>query len=291
MITSEACGKYILVGEHAVVYGCNAIAAPLRAALLKVRIQPAKAYSFIVNDLNLTEVLSSWVKDLQKLLELPVTPIEVVGESNIPLSSGLGSSAALSVAMVRALNENFNAIKVAEVGNLLERKFHGNPSGLDVNVISHEGLMNFNKTNGFELLKLTHPQFEFVIVHTGEKSSTAEMVKMVEPKLARNTALLQKFDEVAIATRKNLEQNLAVELGENLNEAGRMLCDLGLETELMKKIKSVGLSNGLSAMKITGAGGGGCMLGLIQDKERFLTAVEKYILPLTSKLQIFWARL
>ena len=291
MLTGSACGKYILVGEHAVVYGCNAVAAPLRTARLEVQISESSEYSIAINGLNLTKELEYWVQDIQKLLKLSPTPIDIHVKSNIPPSSGLGSSAALSVAIIRALKNKLPPDNQAELANYLDEKFHGKPSGLDVHVVAYERFIMFNKADGIEILKQPQRAFTFVIIDSGERSSTVEMVKKVAPNLATNTAVLTQFDDLAFGTKLALERSDFKSLAKNLNLAGGLLADLDLETSLMKKIKILSRENGIAAMKITGAGGGGCLLGLVADKEKFLAGFQKFILPLNPSLQFFMTEL
>ncbi len=153
LASASAPGKLILCGEHAVVYGCPAIAVPLSGVQARVVISGAPAGSGVTieaADLGRRWRLADKPADPFSLLVVGVleylsvaTPDVVVSiTSEIPVASGMGSGAAVATALVRALAAQAGAVlPPAEVSALVyesERRFHGTPSGLDNTVVAYE---------------------------------------------------------------------------------------------------------------------------------------------------------
>jgi len=156
-IKVHAIGKSILFGEHAVVYGYPAIAIPIRNLETKAVITPdihaaQESYILQASDIDFTgsfEYLPTpniFIKALQlfkeayPLARIPSFKLSI--SSQIPVASGLGSSASISVATIRAISQ-YLGLKLPEerVNSLafeLEKVNHGNPSGIDNTVITYE---------------------------------------------------------------------------------------------------------------------------------------------------------
>jgi mevalonate kinase len=150
MTTVCAPGKIILLGEHAVVYGRPALAVPVRQVKACATVEPVDdgpPGGLFVDCPDLE--FSAWLHEipgdhplaaicaatLVKLSPGTFSPIRLTITSTIPVAAGLGSSAAVSVAVARALNRHFGgALTDAEVSDLaftVERIHHGTPSGID----------------------------------------------------------------------------------------------------------------------------------------------------------------
>ncbi len=146
--------KAILFGEHAVVYGHPAIAIPLVNLRARVTITDASSHSgVLINaiDLDLIQFLSEMATDhpirrtidlfcQQTDLQLP--PLNIKLQSDIPIASGLGSGAAITVALIRALsnrfNQNLSDVDISAIAYEVEKLHHGTPSGIDNTVITYE---------------------------------------------------------------------------------------------------------------------------------------------------------
>jgi mevalonate kinase len=153
LASASAPGKLILCGEHAVVYGCPAIAVPLDDVRAQVVVRggpTGRGVMIEAGDLGKRWQLSEEPDDPLSLLVSGVlehlsgaTPDLVISiTSQIPIASGMGSGAAVATALVRALAAHAGvALPPSEVSALVyesERRLHGTPSGIDNTVVAYE---------------------------------------------------------------------------------------------------------------------------------------------------------
>ena len=147
---ASAPGKVILVGEHAVVYGRPAIAVPVDQVQATAKITcTGTPFRIQALDLDRTFTLADAAEDDPLALAVrltlahlqanpPLAALQV--KSDIPIASGLGSGAAVSVAIIRAmarfLNTELPAETVSEIAFQVERIHHGTPSGIDNTVVA-----------------------------------------------------------------------------------------------------------------------------------------------------------
>ncbi len=154
MVVATAPGKVILVGEHAVVYGRPAIAAPVWETLASAVIDEAVAGSGCTIDapdvhLRLRLVDAAADEPLALVTRLTLARLNLPSDpdwrisvtSQIPIASGLGSGAALSAALVRAIYRQAgcapNVAVVSELVYASEKRYHGTPSGIDNTVVAY----------------------------------------------------------------------------------------------------------------------------------------------------------
>jgi mevalonate kinase len=297
-----ACGKVILFGEHAVVYGRPALALGLKAVLRPEKISPRpKGIQLRVDPWGLSastagqDVLSRVLDRLDGLME----PSRGRGMSlylraDIPPRCGLGSSAALAVVLVRALarvrRRELTASQVRELAHELEKIFHGTPSGLDDMVATYGGLIYGHPGNGCAppqgaaalgggWYRLSGRVPGLVVAVAGPRASTAEMVmRVAEFRKRRPREAEAIFDAISACLQRGLVA-LAGEdysaLGEELSKNHRLLQQLGLSCEKQDELVRLALQAGAYGAKITGAGGGGAVIALAPGREQQVLAVWK----------------
>ena len=273
-------GKAILLGEHAVVYGVPAIAAGLRRGVVAtarpgpqtvLRCAPWGTAHGTDSDEDLGRALRA-VVDAHPRAPLP--PLEIDATVELPAGAGLGCSAAIGVAVVRALDEavghEASDAEVAERALAWERVFHGNPSGLDNTMAAHGGIAVYVKGTPLTHLDVRKP-LRLVIGNTAEPSSTKEMVAMV----ARHRERDPDQFEANLRAIETLVRNarLAIEAGDvravgqlmDLNQA--LLSAWMLSTPSIEDLCAASREAGAAGAKLTGAGGGGCMIALVDSDE------------------------
>lgn len=238
---SKVFGKVILSGEHAVVYGELALAAQINLGV-NVRVIEGK----------------------HEIDPIICRAIEVAGgdrnlgveiESQIPIGSGLGSSAAVAAATIKAVREHLrNPIDDDELFGLTmecEQIAHGNPSGIDSAVVVYGGLIAFTKGNPIEKLTIKSP-LKLLLIDTGKpEESTKEMVELVASKRGKDK-IIPQIGKITFKIKNNLLEGEPV--GELINENGFLLEKLGVVGEGAKRLSSELRKLG-SSVKITGAGG------------------------------------
>jgi mevalonate kinase len=277
-VEASACGKVILVGEHAVVYGARALAIPvpnLRFHLNWRRLASSdqhKAKFRLVSGAT-SDQLAGVIDDACKELGLDSFNVDVHGHSDLPLGAGLGSSAALCIAMLRAAALERGQIlppaQLAMLGNRLERRFHGNPSGLDTAVVAHEQPIVFRKGEGAKPMTLGANRLQFALVDTGVRSSTLKMIEIAAPAFrgAAGERRVQAFEDMVTAAEQAVAQGVVADLGAAMTVAHRLLCEIGAVSDGLADLVTKCTDAGVLGAKFTGAGGGGCILCLLDPEK------------------------
>lgn len=283
MTKASASGKVILFGEHAVVYGRPAIAAPvasLRAWATVTDARPGCGCSVEASDLGRQLLLADAPPDdplalivRLTLAELHVDPQpdwHIAVRSQIPIASGLGSGAAVSTAIVRAVAEHVQRpLASAIVARLVyetERLYHGTPSGIDNTVVAYERPMYFTVGREPQMISVG-ADLALVIANTGVASPTKIAVGDVRKAWQRDPATVNgTFDaigEIVASARKAIADGDAESLGSLMNENQRLLESLGVSSPLLGRLCAAATEAGAFGAKLSGAGRGGCLVALI----------------------------
>jgi len=266
---ATACGKVILLGEHAVVHGAPAIAAGIERGA-QASAERAEAVELWLgasliqpdDDTPLGRALAALVA------ELGAPPARVRASSDLPVGAGLGSSAALAVAIARALLELEGAAplpRVLAAAGAWERVFHGNPSGIDTAAAASGGCIWFTRAGGPEPLQLARP-LSLAIAVAGPPASTKLMVDSVARLKERRPEVFAK----SLAGIESLVKNarLALEAGDlpglgRLMDLNQMLLSgLMVSTQEIEAACRLARQAGALGAKLTGAGGGGAVVAL-----------------------------
>lgn len=261
-------GKVILVGEHGVVYGYPAIAGSLSRGV-KATARAAKRPMLKLGRSLAAPAKRSLSRAFEVGLEVAGRPsLEVSLESELPLSMGLGSSGAVSVALSRVLLEKPTAAEVESLSLKMETVFHGRPSGLDHTTSAREGLLWFQK--GVARGLTPGKPLQVVVALAGKRRPTKELVEALRERQSRWPRRYQRlFEEIG---RLVVEARTAI-VGGDLDALGDVMnVNQGLLSALqVSGPKLDGMVQRLRALgamgaKLTGAGGdGGAVVGLFRD--------------------------
>jgi len=284
MATATAPGKVILVGEHAVVYGRPAIAAPVWQVVATATVAPAApgaGCTLVANDLGQVLRLAEAGDDapLAVVARLALARLGVSTDpdwrielrSEIPIASGMGSGAALSTALVRAifaqLGQPVAPAVVSELVYESERFYHGTPSGIDNTVVAYGRPIWFVKGQPPEPFTPAAPIL-LAIADTGIRSPTVLTVSAVREAWQRDRqryeAMFDAISAVAHAARRALEQGDAPALGALFNENQALLNSIGVSCDAIEGLVTAARAAGALGAKLSGAGGGGNIIALVE---------------------------
>lgn len=275
---AEAPGKVILAGEHFVVWGSTALAAAIDKNVQvvteladedeiisenygtrsKITGSIAKGHYPIAKTIHATK---GYIKSSKK--------VRVTIRSNIPPSSGLGSSSAVAVATVssiaNALEADLLKKEIFDLALISERIVHGNPSGIDVAVSVYGGVILFKKGEQPREVKMGSP-CEIVVGLSGLSRKTAKMISRVTEtrRMSPNffNALVSSSSHLSLTASRSLAEGNYDDVASVMNFHNSALAWLGLSTEQTEKMIETCLANGALSAKITGGGGGGAIISL-----------------------------
>ena len=287
-------GKLILLGEHAAVFGQPALACPVP---LHVRAQISDSEDGIQlavpgwgleYRLSHTRRRRPWERSALQILEelgLAGKSMRISVFSDLPRGVGLGSSAAMAVAIIRALSQRFeldlSVERINEIAWACEQFAHGHASGVDNAVSAYETTLLYRKDTPPEITPVVAgTDTYFVIGISSEESLTAVTVENVRAARDRNPGIYDRiFDEIGelvVAARKCLEGGQLEELGDLMNINHGLLNGLQLATPELEQLIDAARMGGALGAKLTGAGGGGAMLALCAESCRTVQeSIEK----------------
>ncbi len=290
--TATAPGKIILFGEHAVVYGRPAIAVPvasvkaravvsadLRAAPGQVRLQaPDIGLEANLDKLPETHPLAAAARAVLAALGLNRSPACLLRvTSTIPVASGLGSGAAVTVALARAysafLGQPLSDEQVSALTFEIEKLHHGTPSGIDNTVITYAMPVYFQRRADeaplIETFNVPQP-FQVVIGDTGVHSPTAVSVGDVRKAWLVDTeryeCLFDEIGSISQAARKAIEAGQPFDLGPLMDENQVLLRQTGVSSPELDRLVQAAKSGGALGAKLSGGGRGGNMIALVEDR-------------------------
>jgi len=285
MTIASAPGKIILFGEHAVVYGRPALAVPVTQVHADVEISDAGANSggiwIHAQDVNLQAELNTLPSDhpiasvIHNLFFLarvsPFPNLEINISSTIPVAAGLGSGAAVTVALTRALSAHIPYAmtndEVSAFAYEIEKLHHGTPSGIDNTVVTYAKPVYFVKGQPIETFHVAEP-FTIVIADTGISAPTKESVSDVRRLWEANKAKWENvFDEVAdiaFAARNVIRVGRVKMLGALMDKNHAYLQEMTVSSPELDNLVSAARKAGALGAKMSGGGRGGNMIALAE---------------------------
>ncbi|MFA5542595.1 MAG: mevalonate kinase [Bacilli bacterium] len=287
----HAHGKIILIGEHAVVYKTRAIAIPYNKTKVVTKVYESNKPN-IISDLftgdisNATGEIYSTVSLIEKLTkEFNLEPLTYEIISNIPISSGMGSSAAIASSIVEAV---FDYLKLS-LSNETRLKWiayseeiaHGNPSGIDALTTTFDNTWLFKKYEVPTKISINLKGY-LIVSETDILGKTKEAVSLVR-KVVEDENKMYLIDEIGSQVElcyQGLTNNNIEMVANAMNIAQRCLKELHVSTNTIDEMVNIALNNQALAAKLTGGGLGGCVIAITDtlDKANLVKeSWEKYI--------------
>ena len=270
----QAHSKIILIGEHAVVYGYPAISLPLLEVEVTCRVVPATTPWRLFEE----DTLSMAVYASLEYLNIKDAYIRCQIDSAIPEKRGMGSSAAISIAAIRAVFDYYQAELPRYVLEILvnraEMIAHMNPSGLDAKTCLSDQPIRFIKNVGFEELAMDLSAY-LVIADTGVYGHTREAIQVVESKGKEALPFLYALGELTRQAEEAIKARDAVMLGEILTKAHGNLKEIGVSSLEADALVETALQHGALGAKMSGGGLGGCIIALVADYHQAQDLAER----------------
>ncbi len=305
MFSASAPGKIILFGEHAVVYGRPAIAVPLTQLRATAVVTPSSRPGIrliapdLGQDVMLTDAppddpIAAVIRQVQTAVTLPTLPhMTITVSSQIPIASGLGSGAAITAAVVRALAEFLGLAHLATpawVSALtyeVEKIHHGTPSGIDNTVVAYEMPVYFVRQqpqNHIEPFTVARP-LHLLVADTGVRSSTkiavGDVRRQWQEHPAKFEALFDGCGRIAQAARAAIETGDVAALGPLMQENHALLQEMTVSSPELDRLVTAAIAAGALGAKLSGAGRGGNMIALVTPATA--TAVHNALLTAGAK--------
>lgn len=281
-MNGEAMGKILLFGEHAAVYGRPAVGLGLPWRL-EARFTGTRAG----DEAGLASVRLRDACQRIGVMTPPESTLEV--RSGIPPGVGLGSSAALCVALARAVGAE-DSCDLWDVAHRAEHAFHGSPSGIDTGLAILGGVQRFMwaSVDGVPMAKPVVAQGLFLVVgYVPRVGGTAVHVAAVQRRMQVGdgavSSAIDRLGQISLeacallATDSSDRVDL---LGSLADEADALLSSLGVGSSVLAEILSVARFAGATGGKISGGGGGGAFLSFVPDQEigsKVLSSVAEHL--------------
>ena len=260
-------GKVILIGEHSVVYGYDALAMPITALHIKTTVEETEGPVYMntahyqgplfdapANYDGLKYVVKTMMDKASSTDNVKIT---YTGE--IPMERGFGSSATVALGTVKAMDNyyklNLSNSEIMDITNHAEMINHGKASGLDAATVSSDYLVFFNKEIGPQKLQAKLGATLLIMVRQ-QLDESVEANKKIE----RLGKLADNFKAAWIKQDKKTA-------GEIFNDAEEILASFGLATDKINQLKTIALANGALGFKFSGGGLGGIVIAICDNRE------------------------
>lgn len=278
-------GKVILLGEHGVVYGHPALAAPLSIGVT-ARAVPSRACAIRLPKKLTPQARALLQRAFDKGAALVGNPaVEVTVASELPVSMGLGSSGALSVAcakvLLKAAHRSLDPVVVCALAFEMEKEFHGTPSGVDHTTSARGELLFYRRppgtTHGVAQAVSCPRPLQLVVAiagaRAGTKATVAALRERKEKWPSRYARVFETIGALVVEARTAIEGGELEAVGDLMNMNHGMLSALGLSSARIDSVVHAMRQAGALGAKLTGAGGdGGACIGLFENAK---TAARK----------------
>jgi mevalonate kinase len=289
VIFGKAPGKIILFGEHAVVYDQPAIAIPVLDVCATARVTPIIGavpgkVRVQAHDIQLDTLLDHLAEEhplaaairatLQEITPNHTPSFTIQLDSTIPIAAGMGSGAAVTVAIIRALSAFLGHPlpneRISELAFEIEKLHHGMPSGIDNTVVTYQKPVYFQRNHPLQTLAIQSPT-HWVVADTGEKTATMETVADVralhESEPEATEAIFAEIGQIAREARLALSQGDREKLGPLMDRNQTLLEELQVSSPTLENLIAAAREAGALGAKLSGGGRGGNMIALVPPEK------------------------
>ncbi len=275
-IKVSAPGKLMLFGEHAVVYDRPCIVTAV-SSRLHVELEQTPGRFKIdapqVKDVRFVEEAVHLFKEKYGLVD----GLSIKTSSDFSCQYGFGSSSAVTVATLLALVKlyrlNLSAKDIFNLGYQVTLNIQKVGSGFDIAAAAYGGVLYF-LTGGKVIKPFIVNDLPIVVGYSGIKADTPSIVNNLKLKMKNKKlqlkiiSLFNLIEKIVIQAKTALQDKGWEKLGELMNENQKLLQQLGVSTEKLDQTCAMAISAGAYGAKLSGAGGGDCMIALVSEEKR-----------------------
>lgn len=279
---ASAAGKVILFGEHAVVYGRHALALPIPDAV-RVTVAPDDStLSLTIPNwgmagevaLDDTQGVGAAIALIMRQLDIHDRNFAIRVHTRLPRAMGLGSSAAIAVALTRAFSDVMNLgvddERINAIAFECEKLAHGTPSGVDNTISTYAEPMLFSNDANLQVTSLVLDEVPPILIAcSNDAGLTSEQVAGVrarrEHAIDRYESLFNEIDQISVAGVALLQSRNYGELGLAMNVCHGLLNAMEVSTPELERMVDIARRAGAAGAKLTGGGGGGSIIALCPE--------------------------
>lgn len=273
--------KLILVGEHSVVYGKPAIALPFPLLDVKAYVTENKGSiqldckyykGPLVHIPHKMRGISACIYETLQRLGKPNEDFTIKLESHIPVGRGLGSSAAIAIAIVKSLfryfKQDLTRTELLELVHIAETVAHGNPSGIDMEAASSDCPIWFQREKQVIPLQI-NAAFYLVVADTGRIGNTRSAVEgiraLYDSNYLNTKRSLDLLEDYTYKTRDALLAGDIKSIGPLMRLSQIELKKLGVSDDGIDQLIAAADKAEALGAKLTGGGRGGCVIALAKN--------------------------
>lgn len=287
-VPASAPGKLILFGEHAVVFGEPALCT---AVNLRTEVFARPHTEWLADGASLDDAKYRYVRTACRHAWAD-GPLWFEIRSMIPTGAGLGSSAAVTVATLGALQvlqDRFDPPAIAREAFEVEHEVQGRASPIDTSTSTAGGGVLVRPEEGEDLLwtirkdtrrwslhRCALPDLTFVIGNTGISAATGPLVAGVKERVdasPKAAAMVHEIGQITLSGLVALQRKDLVSAGQLMDRDHELLNALGVGHPLLERLVAAARKHSYGA-KLTGAGGGGSMVALTDQPEKTAEAIR-----------------
>lgn len=281
-IKVSAPGKLMLLGDHAVVYGYPCLVTAVDKRLyVEAEIIEAENDDIITPQVKESRFVLESIAYFKEEFQIRES-VRIKTKGDFSHQVGLGSSSAVTVATFKALGILFN--KQMSLNELFQMSYRVNlliqgvGSGFDIAAATYGETLEY--VIGGKVIEPLHiKSLPLVVGYSGLKADTPFYIRRVAEAFKSKKAEMEKIftsiQTLVESAKKGLQTGDLPDVGRCMNENQRLLVQLGVSTQKLDDMIESAIKAGAYGAKLSGAGGGDCMIALVDEAKR--QDVEKSI--------------